>query len=140
VKDNNDGTEDGTYLITFRPSHPSECELVIAIRSPHIYIVSAFGLVVANCESGHQFGVVTKIFGSEGSEPGQLCRSWAICSDAMGNIIIGDRSNHCIQIFDSNCSLMHCFGTKGVHPGQLNRPAGVAVSENNNGNVVVIAD
>ena len=132
VRDNNDGS----YLITFRPYHPGEHQLVVAIRGQHIK-GSPFSLVVENGSEYNRFGVVTKVFGSEGSEPGQLCRSWGICSDQMGNIIVGDRSNHRIQIFDSNGSLKHCFGTEGVHPGQFNRPAGVAVTRDNH---VVVAD
>lgn len=127
---------DGTYLITFRPYQPGEHQLVIAVRGQHIK-GSPFSLIVENGSEYGRFGVVTKIFGSEGSEPGQFCRSWGICADQMGNIIVGDRSNHRVQIFDSNGGLKHCFGSEGVHPGQFNRPAGVAVTRDSR---VVVAD
>ena len=129
TRDNNDGT----YNITLFPYQPGEHQLVIAVRGQHIK-GSPFSLIV---ETGSKHGVVTNIFGSEGSKPGQLCRPWGICADQMGNIVIGDRSNHRVQIFDSSGGLKHCFGSEGVHPGQFNRPAGVAVMRDSH---VVVAD
>ena len=127
---------DGTYSINFRPRVKGEHQLVIAIRGQHVQ-GSPFTLYVdGGREYGH-FGVVTQVFGSEGSQNGQFCRPWGICCDQHGNIIVGDRSNHRIQVFDSSGVFKHKFGTEGVRPGQFNRPAGIAVTREGH---VVVAD
>ncbi|CAG9813228.1 unnamed protein product [Phaedon cochleariae] len=74
-------------------------------------------------------------FGSEGENDGQLCRPWGVCCDHLGNIIVADRSNNRIQIFNASGKFIHKFGGQGTAPGQFDRPAGVAI--NHLGNVVV---
>jgi len=49
---------------------------------------------------------------------------------------VADRSNNRIQIFNSDGSYSHKFGTSGSKPGQFDRPAGVAVD--NKGHIVVV--
>ncbi len=127
---------DGSYSITFRPRTKGEHQLVVAIRGQHIKGSPFTIFVDGGREYGH-YGNVVNIFGSEGSSNSQFCRPWGICSDAHGNIIIGDRSNHRIQIFDMNGHFKHKFGSEGVRPGQFNRPAGVAVTREGH---IVVAD
>ena len=127
---------DGTYSINFRPQVKGEHQLVIAIRKQHVH-GSPFTLFVDGEREYERFGVLTQVFGSEGSQNGQFCRPWGICCDQHGNIIVGDRSNHRIQVFDINGVFKHKFGTEGVRPGQFNRPAGVAVTREGH---VVVAD
>ncbi|CAH1184660.1 unnamed protein product [Phyllotreta striolata] len=74
-------------------------------------------------------------FGTEGEGDGQLCRPWGVCCDHVGNIIVADRSNNRIQIFNSCGKFLYKFGVQGTGPGQFDRPAGVAV--NHQGHVVV---
>ncbi len=132
VRDNNDGS----YSINFRPTLKGEHQMVIAIRGQHIQ-GSPFTLTVdGGREYGH-CGLVTQIFGSEGSKSGQFCRPWGICSDHYGNLIVGDRSNHRVQVFDSHGVFKYSFGSEGNSPGQFNRPAGVAVTREGN---IVVAD
>lgn len=127
---------DGSYSINFRPRAKGEHQLVIAIRGQHVQ-GSPFTLFVAGGREYGHFGVLTQVFGSEGSQNGQFCRPWGICADQQGNIIVGDRSNHRIQVFDINGAFKHKFGGEGVRPGQFNRPAGVAVTREGH---VVVAD
>lgn len=127
---------DGSYSINFRPRTKGEHQLVIAIRGRHIKGSPFTLLVDGGKEYGH-FGTVTHVFGSEGSKHGQFCRPWGICCDQHGNIIIGDRSNHRIQVFEMNGTFKHKFGSEGVRPGQFNRPAGVAITREGQ---VVVAD
>ena len=127
---------DGTYSINFRPQMKGEHQLVVAIRGQHVQ-GSPFTLFVDCGREYGQFGVLTQVFGSEGSQNGQFCRPWGICCDQHGNIVIGDRSNHRIQVFDINGNFKNKFGSEGVRPGQFNRPAGVAVTREGH---VVIAD
>ena len=128
--------QDGSCSITFRPRLKGEHQMVIAVRGHHIQ-GSPFTLSVCGGREYNRFGMVSSVFGSEGKENGQFCRPWGICCDQHGNIIVGDRSNHRIQVFDSNGAFKHAFGTEGVRPGQFNRPAGVAVNREGN---IVIAD
>ena len=123
IRDN----QDGSYSINFRPHVKGEHQLVIAIRGQHIQ-GSPFTLLVDGGREYGRFGHMSHAFGSEGSEGGQFCRPWGIAADQHGNIIIGDRSNHRIQVFDLNGKFKHSFGTEGIRPGQFNRPAGVAVT------------
>lgn len=132
IRDN----QDGSYSINFRPRLKGEHQLVIAIRGQHIQ-GSPFTVVVDGGREYGRFGVVTQVFGSEGTQNGQFCRPWGICCDQQGNIIVGDRSNHRIQVFDSNGVFTHIFGSEGVRPGQFNRPAGVAVTREGH---IVVAD
>ncbi len=127
---------DGSYSINFRPQVKGDHQLVVAIRGQHVK-GSPFSLFVDGGREYGRFGVLTQVFGSEGSQNGQFSRPWGICCDQHGNVIVGDRSNHRIQVFDSNGVFKHKFGTEGVRPGQFNRPAGVAVTREGH---VVVAD
>ncbi len=132
VRDNNDGS----YSINFKPLLKGEHQMVIAIRGQHIQ-GSPFTLCVDGGREYGRFGIVTQIFGSEGSQNGQFCRPWGICCDHRGNLIVGDRSNHRVQVFDTNGVYKYSFGSEGSSPGQFNRPAGVAITREGN---VVVAD
>lgn len=132
IRDN----QDGSYSINFRPQMKGEHQLVVAIRGQHIS-GSPFSLLVDGGREYGRFGVVSQCWGSEGSGNGQFCRPWGICCDQQGNVIVGDRSNHRIQVFDSNGQLLYKFGSEGNRPGQFNRPAGVAVTREGH---VVVAD
>lgn len=127
---------DGSYSISFRPQSKGEHQLVIAIRGQLIQ-GSPFTLFVDGGREYGRFGVLTQVFGSEGSGNGQFCRPWGICCDQHGNILVGDRSNHRVQVFDINGNFKHKFGSEGVRPGQFNRPAGVAITREGH---VVVAD
>lgn len=127
---------DGSYSINFRPRTKGEHQLVVAIRGQHIK-GSPFTLFVDGGREYGRFGNVMHVFGAEGSNNGHFCRPWGICCDQQGNIIIGDRSNHRIQVFEMNGTFKHKFGSEGVRPGQFNRPAGVAITREGH---VVVAD
>ncbi|CAF3462320.1 unnamed protein product [Rotaria socialis] len=64
--------------------------------------------------------------GGEGDQDGKLCRPWGVCCDHQSNIIVADRSNNRIQIFNKHGQFLRKFGTQGNRPGQFDRPAGVA--------------
>ena len=132
IRDN----QDGSYSINFRPRTKGDHQLVVAIRGQHIHD-SPFTMRVDGGREYGRFGMVTQCWGSEGAANGQFCRPWGICCDQQSNIIVGDRSNHRIQVFDCNGVLKYKFGTEGLRPGQFNRPAGVAISREGH---VVVAD
>ncbi|CAJ0585289.1 unnamed protein product, partial [Mesorhabditis spiculigera] len=76
-------------------------------------------------------------FGREGSGDGELCRPWGISCDKAGRIIVADRSNNRVQVFDSEGKFLLKFGTGGTRPGQFDRPAGICV---NSINQIIVAD
>jgi hypothetical protein len=49
-----------------------------------------------------------------------------ITVNGLGQIIIADRYNHRIQIFDRGGNFQRAFGSEGVSDGELNYPWGVA--------------
>lgn len=76
-------------------------------------------------------------FGKEGSGDGELCRPWGICVDLRGRVLVADRSNNRIQIFDRDGGFLAKFGCGGTRSGQFDRPAGVTVNTRNN---IIVAD
>lgn len=76
-------------------------------------------------------------FGKEGSGDGELCRPWGICIDAHGRVLVADRSNNRIQIFDKDGDFLTKFGQGGSRPGQFDRPAGITTNSLNN---IIVAD
>ncbi|UMM10454.1 hypothetical protein L5515_000219 [Caenorhabditis briggsae] len=76
-------------------------------------------------------------FGKEGSGDGELCRPWGICVDQLGRVIVADRSNNRVQIFDKDGNFLTKFGASGNRPGQFDRPAGITTNTLNH---IVVAD
>lgn len=82
-------------------------------------------------------GQLLHLFGTEGSEEGQVCRPWGVCIDQEGNILIADRSNNRIQMFTKRGDFIRSFGSHGSENGQFDRPAGIAVDRTNR---IIVAD
>lgn len=76
-------------------------------------------------------------FGKEGAGDGELCRPWGICVDQKGRVIVADRSNNRVQIFDKDGNFLAKFGSSGNRPGQFDRPAGITTNTLNH---IVVAD
>lgn len=68
-----------------------------------------------------------KIIGNDGDGRENLCRPWGIACDREGHIVVADRSNNRIQIYNQDGVFVRRFGGPGAGPGQFDRPAGVAV-------------
>ena len=128
--------QDGTYSFTYKPPQRGPHLLVIAIRKQHIP-GSPFNVNVEVSQEHSFVGRPKVVFGSEGCEHGQFNRPWGVAVDHHNNIIVGDRSNHRIQIFDSSGNFKQAFGSEGNRPGMFNRPAGVAVTREG---YIVVAD
>ncbi|XP_037094907.1 E3 ubiquitin-protein ligase TRIM71-like [Pollicipes pollicipes] len=82
-------------------------------------------------------GPVRLTVGSEGTDPGQLCRPWGVAFGADGRLVVSDRSNHRVQVFAADGRLLLAFGGPGSKNGELNRPAGVAVDSADR---IIVAD
>uniref|UniRef100_A0A915PYU1 B box-type domain-containing protein n=1 Tax=Setaria digitata TaxID=48799 RepID=A0A915PYU1_9BILA len=124
----------GVYSLSYFPTDEGNHFLDIRIRG-----VSICGCpTVIYARKGRNYGTIAQTgplfsFGSEGSADGQFCRPWGICCDNKGRIVVADRSNNRIQIFDKEGNFLHKFGSPGTRPGQFDRPAGIT-------NEIVVAD
>ncbi|KAJ0174263.1 hypothetical protein K1T71_010409 [Dendrolimus kikuchii] len=81
-------------------------------------------------------GVPMFSFGREGQDEGQVSRPWGLCVDREGNIIIADRRNNRIQIFNNRGEFKSTFGSKGTGPGEFDLPAGITTDTY--GRIIVI--
>lgn len=70
-------------------------------------------------------GVPMLSFAREGQDEGQVSRPWGLCVDKEGNIIVADRRNNRIQIFNNRGDFKTMFGSKGTGPGEFDLPAGI---------------
>ena len=75
-------------------------------------------------------GKFIKAWGTKGSGPGQFDGLHAIAIDRKGRVLVADRNNNRIQIFDQD-------GTYITEWKQFGRPAGIAVDKDNN---IFVAD
>lgn len=128
--------QNGNYTITYRPVSEGEHIVRVTIRGQPI-MDSPFSLTVKSGRNYNNIGQPYFQFGAEGEDGGQLCRPWGVCCDRDGNIIIADRSNNRIQVFDCKGNFLRKFGTAGSRNGQFDRPAGVCVDSQNR---VIVAD
>lgn len=127
---------DGTYQVTFQPQQEGTHIVRVLLRGADIQR-SPFAVSVRASRNYAAIGEPSLVIGSEGSGDGQLCRPWGVCTDSQGHIIVADRSNNRIQVFNADGSFRLKFGTRGELPGQFDRPAGVAWDETHGGRIVV---
>ena len=64
-------------------------------------------------------GNFLKQWGSEGKEPGQFIRGWAIAVDSEGNVYVGEEGNHRVQKFDNEGNFLTQWGTFGPEDDQF---------------------
>uniref|UniRef100_A0A1B6CSV8 E3 ubiquitin-protein ligase TRIM71 n=2 Tax=Clastoptera arizonana TaxID=38151 RepID=A0A1B6CSV8_9HEMI len=123
---NVESRNDGTYQVTYTTKMFGIHRMQVILKGKHI-CGSPFEI---NSCAGRNYsgaGTPTLVFSKEGDGDGDLCRPWGVCCDRNGNIIVADRSNNRIQIFNSSGKFIRSFGKHGSEPGQFDRPAGVAM-------------
>ncbi|XP_065064507.1 E3 ubiquitin-protein ligase TRIM71-like [Rhopilema esculentum] len=128
--------QNGNYTVTYRPQVEGEHTIYASIRGQPI-MDSPFRVNVRQGRNYSGIGQCCLQFGHEGENDGHLCRPWGVCTDRDGNIIVADRSNNRIQVFDSKGNFRYKFGSAGSRNGQFDRPAGVSVD---NQNRIIVAD
>lgn len=116
--------QNGTYAVTYRPQVEGIHLVSVTIRGQQIKD-SPFRVDVKKGRNYQNIGVPICCFGSEGEGDGQLCRPWGVCCTKDGNIVVADRSNNRIQVFDRQGNFLYKFGSAGSRNGQFDRPAGV---------------
>ena len=70
------------------------------------------------------------MFGSRGSEQGELCNPRGIAIDSQGLVYVVDNGNSRIQQFTPEGKHLSSFGTEGSAPGQLIDPHNITVDDN----------
>nr|CAD7410529.1 unnamed protein product [Timema poppensis] len=127
---------DGLYILSYCPKVDGQHMLHVTIRDSPI-LGSPF---LVNVRSPRIYTGISRplfTFGGEGTEDGKLCRPWGVCTNKEGNIIVADRSNNRIQIFQPNGLFLMKFGCNGSEPGQFARPAGVDTDHHGR---IIVAD
>ncbi|NXV22852.1 LIN41 ligase, partial [Cepphus grylle] len=117
--------QNGTYLVSCRPQLEGQHLVSVMMSNQHIEN-SPFEAAVKSGRRYIGIGLPGLSFGSEGDGDGKFCRPWGVSVDREGYIIVADRSNNRIQVFEPCGTFHHKFGMLGSRPGQFNRPAGVA--------------
>lgn len=71
-----------------------------------------------------------RTFGKYGSGVGELdCCAGVAWNRHRQQLVVTDRYNHRVQLFDLSGHFMLAFGTQGKDNGKLNNPWGVALDE-----------
>jgi DNA-binding beta-propeller fold protein YncE len=72
-----------------------------AMRSPagELYVSDGYGQCRVHCFS--QDGELSHAWGEEGQGPGQFALPHSLCVDRLGRVLVADRENNRIQIFDA---------------------------------------
>ncbi|XP_053962097.1 protein wech-like isoform X1 [Anastrepha ludens] len=96
-----------------------------APRSTHS-ITNFIGPVRALCSNTPSLS-----FATEGHANGQVSRPWGLCVDKLGHILISDRRNNRVQVFNPDGTLKFIFGSKGSGNGEFDLPAGICVDIDN---------
>ena len=121
-----DNSQPGRFLVRWRPHVEGDHTLAITISGRHIEN-SPYKCSVKAGRDYNNVGQPVKEFSQEGSGDGDLCRPWGICCTPAGLIVVADRSNNRICLFNRDGSYHSKFGTEGTRNGQFNRPASVCI-------------
>lgn len=128
--------QNGCYAVSYVAHMEGKHLLSVTIRGKHIQ-GSPFHVSVGRPRNYATIGPVLLSFGGEGDGDGLMCRPWGITTNKDGYVILADRSNNRIQVFEADGSFHHKFGSPGSRNGQFDRPAGVSVTPENN---IIVAD
>ena len=74
-------------------------------------------------------------FGRKRQNNGEFYCPTGIAFDSHGNIVVADRGNHRVQVFDRNGNFLSKFGEQGSLDHQLQYPEGLSI--NSNGDIIV---
>gem|GEM_PF-554640 len=74
-------------------------------------------------------GNAPQVIGSRGSANGQFRAPTSIAFDPAGRLFVADSDNHRIQRFGRDGRFEAAFGSRGINPGQFERPMSIIASE-----------
>ena len=124
-----DDNKNGIYKITYFPIVQGTFKLLVKVNGEHVSC-SPFTVILK------PFQVKPVLsFGKEGSGDGMFQYPEGVAVSDGDEIVVADQSNHRVQVFDSNGTLLRSFGRKGENNGESNYPVGIAI--NTDGNIFV---
>ena len=126
---------------SFTPSQFGQHQVSVTFRGKHLQ-GSPFDLEVVDrhvyrCDYSKVSYNPAGRFGSDGADDGQFSDPCSVACNLRGEIVVADRDNHRIQVFDRNGKFLFKFGSKGNGNGEFYSPSGVTVDQRNNQIVVV---
>ena len=122
--------DNGGYKVVWTPNSEGLHVINITLKDIHIS-GSPFQVRVRAGRKYAAVGTPKFQFGGEGEGEGKLCRPWGICCSREGYILVANRSNNRIEVFNADGSYSHKFGTSGNRNGQFDRPASVMCDKKN---------
>ena len=119
----------GRHSVTFSPSLPGLYLIQVTIRGFPVNESPYAVHVPCQAREYKDIKEQTLVIGSSGEKPGQLRGARGIAVDKENRIIVCDRNNFRVQVFDSSGLFLFSFGKKGDGKGEfLGGPINVAVS------------
>jgi sugar lactone lactonase YvrE len=109
---------DGKLLLTLgkaggnRPNEPADPSSfyqpndVITNAAGEIFVAEGHGATHARIAKFDRTGKFIKAWGSRGSGPGEMDQPHALAFDSKGRLVVADRSNNRLQIFDQDGKLL----------------------------------
>jgi len=137
--------QNGTYRVSWLPQTEGEHSVAVTIKDLHVQ-GSPFTVKARSGRNYADVGPQICEFGGEGEGDGQLCRPWGVACTKEGLIMVANRSNNRIEIyepaFDRNGQVYDYkffkkFGVSGKEPGQFDRPASITCDK---GNRAIVTD
>ena len=119
----------GKHSVSYTPSLPGQYLIHITIRS---CLMNESPFVVTVPYESRDYENINRpqlVIGGPGGEVGQLKGAWGVAVDNSNRIVVCDRSNFRVQVFDSSGEFLLTFGKKGTDNGEFpGGPLSVAVS------------
>ena len=126
-----DNNENGIYKATYYPRVHGTFKLLVKVNGEHISC-SPFTVILK------PFQVKPVLsFGKEGSGEGMFNSAYGVAVSDRDEIVVADRHNHRVQVFDSNGTFLRSFGHRGKNAGEFNYPDGLAIDKDEN---IFVAD
>eukprot|EP00058_Branchiostoma_floridae_P009192 XP_002594680.1 hypothetical protein BRAFLDRAFT_246644 [Branchiostoma floridae] len=124
----------GTFLHQFPTVEMERPQYININKGGHIFVTHFMNsCVYVYREDGH----LLSVFGGEGSGEGELKYPGGICTNTSGNIIVADKGNKNVVVYDKTGNfLRYKFGRFGSGDGQLDSPYGICLDMK--GNVIVV--
>lgn len=119
----------GKHSVSYTPSVPGQYLVHVTIRS---CLINESPFVVTVPYKSRDYENINHpqlVIGGPGGEAGQLKGARGVAVDKDNRIIVCDRNNFRVQVFDSSGELLFTFGEKGCDNGDFpGGPLSVAVS------------
>ena len=104
---------DEQYQISYRPERRGRHQLHIRVEDTHISGSPFTTAVITTTPTN----IITGIKGP-----------WGVAVNERGQIVVAERTGHCISIFNGSREKVRSFGSNGSGPGLLSNPHGVALT------------